>query len=366
MIMLQQLCCRRAAGSFGRGLGAPGSLALQPRPISRGATPSAAGGLPFMQGMLISEQQQHQQQQQQRRGMASSGIARRSLQAPGGSTGGHEDEDEDGDEDDDDEGWDAEPDQLKRQCQARLARFTQPRDPDNPLLHDLWEPWARGSRFVNQRFRIMRPDYTSQDYTHDIVGSMLRMGGIQRYAWAVPTAEALGLIAEVSGGRVVEVGAGSGYWAGLLARRGVDVVAVDTGEEDAERESAGGEAEAQEAEEGESQEQQQPAPAASKLHFPAMQKAEAAQFLAEHGGCPDRALLLCWARYEMGGPCLAAYRGDTVVAVGEVDDGATWWLDTEEHPEWRQLRRVPLPNWPGIHNDLRVYKRVVPVEAAKE
>ena len=90
-----------------------------------------------------------------------------------------------------------------------------------------------------------------------------------------------------------------------------------------------------------------------------VQVCDGPEFLARHGGCPDRALLLCWARHDMGEASLAAYRGDTVVAVGEVYTGATWELDRELHPEWRQVRRVPLPNWTGIHDDLRVYRRRV-------
>ncbi|KAG2453385.1 hypothetical protein HYH02_001609 [Chlamydomonas schloesseri] len=247
---------------------------------------------------------------------------------------------------------------VERARLAQLARFTQPYDPHNPLLHDLWEPWARKARFFHVRMARFYPGYSGRDQLHEQEGFFrLRGEAVRDYAYVVPTAEALGLIAEVSGGRVVEVGAGSGYWAGLLARRGVDVVAVDTGEEDAERNAflpGGGGRKASFAFFTE-----------ARPFFPAMQKAEAAQFLAEHGGCPDRALLLCCSYGNMGDHCLAAYRGDTVVAVGEVD-GATWWLDTEEHPEWQQLRRVPLPNWPMQYFELRVYKRVAPVKEEEE
>ena len=45
------------------------------------------------------------------------------------------------------------------------------------------------------------------------------------YSRAVPTDAALDAVAAL--GRVVQVGAGSGYWAALLAARGADVVAYD-------------------------------------------------------------------------------------------------------------------------------------------
>ena len=47
----------------------------------------------------------------------------------------------------------------------------------------------------------------------------------QRYAFAIPSEEALTTIAEL--GPILEVGAGTGYWAYELAKCGADVVATD-------------------------------------------------------------------------------------------------------------------------------------------
>ena len=47
------------------------------------------------------------------------------------------------------------------------------------------------------------------------------------YAWAVPSHEALSAIAEASPRGVVEIGAGTGYWAYELRDRGVSVAAYD-------------------------------------------------------------------------------------------------------------------------------------------
>ncbi|KAG2438750.1 hypothetical protein HXX76_005294 [Chlamydomonas incerta] len=214
-------------------------------------------------------------------------------------------------------------DAVKREeeRQTLLARLTQPRDPDNILLHEVWEPWARGARFLTDRFRFPSPDYTRRDQEHEMEGWAHTRGVAYRdFACAVPSAEALGVITRASGGRVVEVGAGTGYWAWLLSRRGVDVVAVDNGEE---------------------------------------YVADGPEFLARHGGCRDRALLLCWAAtWELADKCVAAYRGDIVVAVTEPDMGAIWELDTEAHPEWELVQSVPLPSWPRIRSALLVFKRV--------
>src|SRR3712207_5908989 len=48
------------------------------------------------------------------------------------------------------------------------------------------------------------------------------------YAWAIPNQAAIDAIADLAEGRgVMEVGAGTGYWAALLRQAGVDVIPTD-------------------------------------------------------------------------------------------------------------------------------------------
>jgi hypothetical protein len=61
----------------------------------------------------------------------------------------------------------------------------------------------------------------------DLADDDVRMEYVARYAFGVPTEEALAAIAAVSPRGVVEIGAGSGYWAALLRDRGVRVEAYD-------------------------------------------------------------------------------------------------------------------------------------------
>ena len=56
---------------------------------------------------------------------------------------------------------------------------------------------------------------------------MAGSGWTASYAFALPSEAALRAVAEASPRGVVEVGAGTGYWARLLRDRGVDVVAYD-------------------------------------------------------------------------------------------------------------------------------------------
>ena len=106
------------------------------------------------------------------------------------------------------------------------------------------------------------------------------------YSWAVPTVEAVSAIARRAP-RVLEVGAGSGYWSWQLAQAGVDVVAVDA------------------------------APPAAAWHrvWPGNELAAA--------GDPSRALLLCWPPWNspMALNALLLHAGDTVVYIGEWNRG---------------------------------------------
>lgn len=155
---------------------------------------------------------------------------------------------------------------------------------------------------------------------------------VGRYAWAVPDEAAVTLLCEL--GPIVEIGAGSGYWASLVAAAGGDVVAYDA-----------------------------VAPGTPGHEFG-----------HHHGWYPvarggperaaahsDRVLLLCWPPYATGFAleCLEAYRGDTVVYVGEGrggccgDDGFHELLARD----WETVRTLDIPHWPLVHDRLSVHRR---------
>ncbi len=51
---------------------------------------------------------------------------------------------------------------------------------------------------------------------------------VSKYAWAIPNAEAIKSIKKVTGDKkLVEHGAGTGYWASLLQKEGISVTAYD-------------------------------------------------------------------------------------------------------------------------------------------
>jgi hypothetical protein len=155
------------------------------------------------------------------------------------------------------------------------------------------------------------------------------------YAWAIPDQPALELCA--AHGPIVEIGAGTGYWAKLLREMGVDVVAYDQAPPRAD---------------GETNVYHLHTPQHSEVLDGGPEKA------AEHS---DRALMLCWPPYNdsMASDCLARYEGSTLIYVGEGDGGCTG--DGRFHEtlreEWEEVTYLHLPTYPGIHDYIAVYRR---------
>lgn len=157
----------------------------------------------------------------------------------------------------------------------------------------------------------------------------------KKYSWAIPTMEALQRIADL--GPVVEIGAGTGYWAYLLRELGVDVLAFDI------------------------------APAGTG-YYNGWHDDVAAWTEIAHGGhekaayYPDRTLVLCWPPYatSMAYSALKCYRGNRLIYIGEDGGGCTGdaafhdLLHTEWNCEWFEI-----PSWEGIHDGMNICTRKV-------
>lgn len=160
----------------------------------------------------------------------------------------------------------------------------------------------------------------------DLASMMVRDVAVRSYSWAVLDRAALAAIVAASPGGIVEIGAGMGYNAALLAEMGADVVAYDA------------------------------VPCSDRWFNVELGGPEV---LAWH---PDRTLLLCWPPYNtsMAADCLARYRGNTVVYVGEDEYGATaddaFFRRLEA--EWQQTQEISIPTWLFIEDYLGIYQRV--------
>lgn len=196
-----------------------------------------------------------------------------------------------------------------------------------------------------RRLRSSQLDRPSRHVTCKCVGISMIDQPTKKWSWAVPDDRALTAIAEHSPNGVVEIGAGAGYWAGLLRQMGVDVIAYD------------------------------PAPFDSVWH----DGPHSEVLLGDHTaviGHSDRTLLTIWPEYEAAWShqMVELFEGEKIIFVGEGYGGCTG--DDEFHrllgqctcyedececgstkSPFREIATVGVPQWAGIHDYLFVYQR---------
>jgi hypothetical protein len=151
---------------------------------------------------------------------------------------------------------------------------------------------------------------------------------VKQYAWAVPNDAAIKTCVQYS--PLVEIGAGTGYWASVITKHGGDVVCYDK------------------------------APYKNTW-------ADGEHFLVTRGGPNrvrkhrDRTLFLCWPPLHdpMAYDALRAYRGRFVLYVGEGGSGCTG--DKRFHrlleKYFDEIAVVDIPQYGGIHDTLMVFQR---------
>ncbi len=154
----------------------------------------------------------------------------------------------------------------------------------------------------------------------------------QRYAYVFPSDSVLAMLAGL--GPLVEIGAGTGYWARRLRLMDVDIVAFDQAPLDGER--------------------------VNRYHSrtePWTDVEQGDQTVLS--GYEDRGLLLCWPPlFSSLGDCLTYYRGDTVACIG---DGGyrTARLDGLREA-FTKVAAIPvraLDPDPGVQPQLAIWKR---------
>lgn len=199
-----------------------------------------------------------------------------------------------------------------------------------------------------------------------------------QWSWAIADPETITFMVEWLAGRsVVEIGAGSGYWAYLLAQSGVDITCYDIapiGHEDSWFHGAKSSRHV-----GKDEVEAPP-----KEWYPVNEGGPEVLALPEN---TDRVLFLCWPNYDtsFAYDAVKAYQGDFVIYIGEGDGGcngddkfwalmegeADWW-DAEDRAkaadrgdprtlirrEWEEIEFHPMVQWSGLHDNLNIFKRL--------
>jgi len=154
----------------------------------------------------------------------------------------------------------------------------------------------------------------------------------QRYAYAVPDEATLSALAGL--GPLVELAAGTGYWAYRLAARGVDIVALDQAPPDGDR----------------------PNRYHAKTSTWTTVVTGDATALSEY---PDRALFLCWPPlFSSLGDCLKYYTGEVVALIGDGGYRTAHLRDLNETFTSTVVSPVEaLEPFPGIAPTLSIWRR---------
>lgn len=167
----------------------------------------------------------------------------------------------------------------------------------------------------------------------------LRSRIVKNYSFAIPCAEALDAIASLS--PILEVGAGTGFWSQLLAKRGADVVAADV--------CLGGYG------------------ITHGIHFP-IEKMEAVDAVRRW---PDRNVLMVWPCYNKPWAhqaALAMLPGRSLALVSEgcggcVADDDLFNCLTEQFDE---VTTVDMPVWYGINDRLTIDLKRGPASSSRQ
>jgi len=155
-----------------------------------------------------------------------------------------------------------------------------------------------------------------------------------KYSFAIPDEGALNIIAKY--GPILELGAGTGYWASLLKDRGVDIIATNPPGFTLK----------------------------NKQHYNFNENYINTELIDNDSALekyPDRNLFLCWPSYDedWAYKALLNFKGDYLIYIGEDQGGCTADDDffKELHSNWIGIRYYDIPQWPGIHDGLRILKR---------
>lgn len=159
---------------------------------------------------------------------------------------------------------------------------------------------------------------------------MARDEAVKRYSFAVPCSEAVRALVKLS--PLVEVGAGGGYWAGILKKAGADVIATDIGKQSGYSRLWSAE---------------------SVLRMSAVEAVKA---------YPDRNVFVCWPSYD---ECWAADMANAILPgrvlayIGEGCGGCTAndrFFDILEE-KYEEVEQLGIPQWGGIHDFLDIFRR---------
>lgn len=166
------------------------------------------------------------------------------------------------------------------------------------------------------------------DEAYELLGKRDRL--VEEFAWAIPNIDAIEVL--VDHDPILEVGAGTGYWAWCVEQLGGEVIATDPHPPRVD-------------------------PYTEVMTYTAL---EAIETVREYEPEPYT-LFCCWPQHEASWPAdaLNEYQGETFVYVGEARGGCT--ADERFHRKlrrrWTLRKTVYVPTYLGRQDRLEVWSR---------
>lgn len=150
---------------------------------------------------------------------------------------------------------------------------------------------------------------------------------VENYCWAIPSHEVIKKIAAFVGSdTILEIGAGSGLWASLIANEGTSIIATDNYQSQAKHGT-----------------------------YYKVERIKHTTALRKYGN-QCNVLMLCWPPYgnEMADHALRLFKGSKVISIGETN-GCTGTSNF-----YRRLRAyfdcedIDIPQWESIHDYMQL------------
>lgn len=211
--------------------------------------------------------------------------------------------------------------------------------PNSNPYYDIWTWSCHLTGFLGPLNDAAYADPASAKMTHPILPVLYH-----HFGCLCPNFEALSVISQTVNGKggkmegVVEVGSGNGYWAFLLRRMGVDVIAVDN--MDASWRT---------------------------LWIADTVKVGGTEWLRKNGGAKDRALLLVYpvVAGNFTRSIVDSYKGDTVMIAGTQNTNRFTGLKDmtveeyfgNEKKEFEMVVRIAMPSFAGKDEALYIFER---------
>lgn len=185
---------------------------------------------------------------------------------------------------------------------------------------------------LQTEFGLKHDFVTSTDFDFETFVNMkkIRTEVIKQFGFAIPSLE---IITDLAARKLIELGAGTGYWAHLITNAGGDILASDASATSTYSFTTGS-------------------------HFP-VEICDAVRFVKKH---PDRDVLIVWPTLGSAWAESAARAmevGRTLYLIGEgyggctADDGLFEYLNDA----FEVITYTGMPVWPGIHDRFTVYKK---------